>query len=64
MWKDREYDNIKDAIFDAKEMIRDAKKTGRTYEIAAQKHLQKILLETKKMGKQEPDLKKYFKDLV
>jgi hypothetical protein len=64
MWKNDEYDNIKDALLDAKGLRKEANRLKTTLAEKARKHLLAVTKEAKKMMEADPEIKKYLKGIV
>jgi hypothetical protein len=57
-------DNWKDAVQDAKNLVKDAKKFGKTHEASANKHLADVVKRVTKEMEKDPGLKRYLRGLL
>jgi inorganic triphosphatase YgiF len=64
LWKRGEYDSWKDAVQDAKSLVKDAKRFGKTHEASANKHLAAVVKRVTKEMEKDPGLKRYLKGLL
>lgn len=64
MWKRDGYDNLKDALFDAKTLRKEAVRLGPTQIAAADKHLRVVIRAIERAIKEEPELRSYLRGLV
>lgn len=64
MWKRGEYDNFKDALTDAKGLVKDALALGEAQQTSATKHLEAVVKRIEKEMETDPGLKAYLEGLL